>query len=283
MIWFVLLFATAFVCWTLSTLSAGGGSVLFVAMLSIVLGGRSIAPVVTIVSLIAAPVRMAVFWHSIDWRVVVWYMPGAICGVILGGWLLTRVSVGWLDLLIAMFLVSTAWQYRMGDRARSFRMPLAGFIPLSFVVGVLSAMIGASGLVASPFYLNHGLIKQSLLATRAANSLAIQLTKVIVYLLFGVLNLDLVRDGLVAGAGAGAAILLSRPLLDQLDGRRFRQFAVVMMAATGMFIFWRRRELLWTLARLNGTTRYRRARAPRAAWSPRRGAAYGPATAGARH
>jgi uncharacterized membrane protein YfcA len=241
------LFAAGFVSWTISTLAGGGGSVLLVALLNVILSSRAVAPVVSIVSLVAGPVRMAVFWNSIEWDVVRWYVPGGVCGAALGGWMLSRVPVGWLDLLIALFLLGSAWQYRLGERPYSFRMSLPAFVPLSFVVGTLSALIGASGLIASPFYLNHGLIKESFLATRAANSLAIQLTKIVTYIIFGTLSVDVLRDGLITGIGAGAAVLLSRPLLDQIDGARFRRFTVVMMAATGVVILWRRRELLGSL------------------------------------
>lgn len=243
----LLLFGSGFVSWTLSTVSAGGGSVLFVALLSVILSGRAVAPVVTIASFIAGPARMVMFWSSINWRVVRWYVPGGISGAIVGAWLLARVPAGWLDLLVAPFLLSTAWQYRFGERPRSFPMPLPAFLPLSFAVGLLSAMIGASGLIASPFYLNYGLIKETLLATRAANSLAIQITKITAYVLFGVLSADMLRDGLVAGAGAAVAILLSPPLLDSVDGQQFRRLSVVMMVATGLFILWRRRLLIWSL------------------------------------
>jgi hypothetical protein len=57
----------------------------------------------------------------------------------------------------------------------------------------------------------------------------------------------MLRDGLVAGAGAAVAILLSPPLLDSVDGQQFRRLSVVMMVATGLFILWRRRLLIWSL------------------------------------
>jgi uncharacterized protein len=89
-------------------LSAGGGSVLFMALLNLILSSRAVAPVVTIVSLIAGPVRMAVFRGEINWRVVAWQSLGGVAGAVLGGWLPGQVSAGWLDLLVASFLRSTA-------------------------------------------------------------------------------------------------------------------------------------------------------------------------------
>jgi uncharacterized protein len=242
-----LFFAAGLVSWTVSSLSAGGGSVLFVALLTLMLDGRAVAPVVTVASLLAAPVRMALFWRHIDWQVVRWYIPGGVCGAVVGGWLLSRLPAGWFDLAVGLFLISTGPQYRLGSRPRSFAMPLAGFVPLSFVVGLISAILGASGLIASPFYLNYGLSKEPLLATRATNSIAIQLAKIVAYAEFGAFRPDTLRQGVAAAIGAAIAIALSRPLLPYVSVDRFRRLAVLTMVAAGLYILWRRRDLLAAL------------------------------------
>ena len=159
------LFVAGFVNWSISTLSAGGGSVLMLVAAGIMLKGHAIAPVITITSTVASPARVVLFWQHIDWRVVSWYLPGAIAGAILGGWIFTRASGQFLQICIGIFLVSTAWQYRMGDRERSFRMNLPWFLPVSLAVGMISAIVGASGLLANPFYLNYGLVKERMVAT----------------------------------------------------------------------------------------------------------------------
>ena len=65
-------------------------------------------------------------------------------------------------------------------------MHLPWFLPVSFATGLTSAVVGASGLLANPFYLNYGLMKEAMLATRAVNSLVIQLVKIAAYTGFGV-------------------------------------------------------------------------------------------------
>jgi len=238
------LFVAGFVSWAISTLAAGGGSILIVAVIAAILRGQAIAPVVTMASLLASPARMILLWRYIDWRVVRWYLPGATAGAVLGGWVFTLISPRLAQIVLAVFLVSTVWQYRLGERARSFEMRLPWFVPVSFVSGLTSAVVGASGLLANPFYLNYGLMKEAMLATRAVNSIAIQLVKIATYVAFGVLHWRLARHGLVAGAGAVAAIWIANPWLRALSSHRFRQLAVAVMLFGGLLILWQQREFL---------------------------------------
>jgi uncharacterized protein len=238
------LFAAGFVSWAISTLAAGGGSVLIVAAVAVILDGQAIAPVVTMASMLASPARMILLWRFIDWRVVRWYLPGATAGALLGGWAFAHIATQWLQIVLALFLISTAWQYRMGARPRSFSMRLPWFVPVSFASGLTSAVVGASGLLVNPFYLNYGLMKEAMLATRAANSLAIQIVKIGAYVMFGALQWRLARHGLVAGAGAITAIWLVNPWLRRLSSFRFRQLAVLVMLFGGLLILWQQRRFL---------------------------------------
>jgi uncharacterized membrane protein YfcA len=230
------LFAVAFLAWAVSTFAAGGGSMLLVAAASGLLRGHAIAPVVTLASLAAGAGRIAFFWRHVDWRVARWYLPGATGGALLGGWMFTRLSAELVQVLIALFLISTAWQFRLGERARSFEMRLPWFVPVSFVSGFTSALVGASGLLANPFYLNFGMVKERMLATRALNSIGIQLAKLAAYCAFGALTLDLALHGIWAGMGAVLAIWVTRPWLHRLPSRRFRQLAVLVMFAGGVLL-----------------------------------------------
>jgi uncharacterized membrane protein YfcA len=238
-----LIFVAGFASWTLSTLAAGGGSMLLLPVIASMTPANAVAPVVTVASLIASPARMVLLWTRIRWRVVWHYLPGASMGAIFGSFALSRIGTEALHIIVALFLISTFWQYRFGERERSFEMRLSWFVPLSFVVGLVSGLVGASGLLANPFYLNYGLIKEDMIATRAVNSTAIQVTKLVAYGSFGLLNHELLVEGLAAGAGAVTAIWIANRWLARLSNKRFRQFSILLMVAAGVLMVWQQRAI----------------------------------------
>ena len=241
----VLLFVAGCVSWTISTFSGGAGSIVLLAAVTHLIRVKTIAPVITIASLIASPTRILISWRLIEWPVVRWYLPGAICGAIIGSWIFTQAGAVWLGVIVGLFLISTPIQYRLGGRARSFPMRLPWFIPVSLVVGIVSGVIGASSLVSLPFYLNYGLTKERMIATGAFHSLFIQLTKIATYGSLGVLTAGSILEGASAGLGAMVAICVTRRWLDTFKEIWFRRLAILLMLISGFSILWRSREFFF--------------------------------------
>jgi uncharacterized protein len=240
------IFLVAFASWAVNTLTSGGGSLLLLAALTYVIPIQDVVPVISLASLLAGLGRMSMSWQWIEWRVTAWYTPGAVVGALAGSWLFARLDPVLLQVLVGFFLVVAAWQCRPGRPERPFVMRLSWFVPVSFVVGVVSALVGASGVIALPFYLNYGLVKEPMLATRAANSLLLQVAKLAGYAAFGVLRPEIVHDGAIAGAGTVAAILTITPLVRRMPPERFRRLAAAMMFVTGITMLWRHRGWIVT-------------------------------------
>jgi len=241
----ILLFVAGCASWIIGIFSGGGGSIVLLAVITHVIRVKTIAPVITIASLMAGPTRILVSWHLIEWPVVRWYLPGAIGGAIIGSWFFTWANADWLRVIVGLFLVSMPIQYRFGTQARSFPMRLPWFIPVSVVVGVISGVIGASSLVSAPFYLNYGLTKERMIATGAVHSIFIQITKIATYGSLGVLSSSSILEGVAAGWGAIVAILVTRQSLDSFKELWFRRLAILLMLISGLSMLWRSRGLLF--------------------------------------
>jgi uncharacterized protein len=239
----ILLFTAGSVSWTVGTFSGAAGSMVLLAIVTHVIRVNTIAPVITIASLMASPTRVLVWWPLIEWRVVRWYVPGAVGGAIAGSLIFTFANSAWLSLLFGLFLASAPFQYRVGERARSFPMRLPWFIPVSIAVGLISGVVGASSLISVPFYLNYGLTKERMIATGAFHSLFIQLTKIVAYGSLGIVSFRSATEGLCAGFGAVVAIYATRRGLDQFKEVWFRRLAILVMLISGLSMLWQSRGL----------------------------------------
>lgn len=243
----ILLAAAGYVAWLVSILSGGGGAMLLMPVLTWTLGPRAVAPVIAMVTLFDAPVRLKLFWQHVRWDVVRWYLPGAIAGAIVGTFFFDRLAEShahWLKILVGLFLISTVFQYAFGERERSFPMRLWAFTPIGFIVAMVSGVIGEAGPVLNPFYLNYGVQKEQLIGTKSFNSIGMQTTKLAGYFAFGALFKEFLIYGLVIGVAAACASFTGQHLLKRMEGKRFRQWVVGLMVVTGVILLWQERRAL---------------------------------------
>src|SRR5699024_12877384 len=121
----------------------------------------------------------------------------------------SRLYAVCIELLVGVFLVSTIFQYRFGKVDKTFDMPKLGFIPLGFVIAFMSTLVGGLGPILNPFYMNAGLEKENLIATKTANSFFVGIMQIAGYAFFGVFPARLWLYGLALGLGAVAGRIIS--------------------------------------------------------------------------
>lgn len=240
----LLLALGGYLAWLVSILSGGGGAMLLIPLLTWTIGPRGVAPVIAMVTLFDGPVRLALFWRHVRWDVVRWYLPGAIAGATLGGYVFANTRADWLKVIAGLFLISTVFQYSFGKRKRSFNMRRWMFLPIGFVVSLVSGIIGEAGPVLNPFYLNYGVEKEAMIGTKSVNSIAMQATKLASYFAFGALLKEFLIYGVVIGVSAALASWTGKRFLARMEGKRFRQFVITLMVVAGCLMLWQERDVL---------------------------------------
>jgi uncharacterized membrane protein YfcA len=245
----LVLFIAAFGAWVVSTVAGGGGGMLMIPVIAWVADPKAVAPAITLGTLLSSPIRVWLFWRYIDWRIVRWYLPGAIAGAVLGGYVFAAIPPQWVKILAGVFLLSTVLQYRFGEAKRSFPMRAWFFLPLGFVVAVISGMIGEAGPVLNPFYLNYGTAKEAMIGTKSVNSLFMQLTKLGSYAAFGAMTAEMWIYGLAIGVAATLASWVGKRMLGRMEDRRFRQAVLGVMVITGALMLWQERAAIADLVR----------------------------------
>ena len=235
MTYFVLVLA-GIIAYIISTLSGGGGALLMLPIVGFYLSPSVVAPVVNLGNMIGRPVRLFLFWQHIQWKIVAYYVPSAILGAIVGAFIFVQLDTGWLQILLGLFLISTVFQFRFGKRKQSFPMKNIYFIPLGFIVTLISTLFGATGAVMNPFYLNIGLLKEKMIATKTANSFLAGMAQLSSYAFLGALKGDLWWYGLLIGIGATIGNIIGKNLLQKMTDETFRKLVILIMVMSGLVL-----------------------------------------------
>lgn len=237
MIYFYL-FTIGAIAFSISTLTAGGGAMMILPLLSLLIGANNVAPILNLGNFIGRPIRLYLFWKNIKWEVVKYYVPPSIIGAWLGARFLASVDSALMELLIGLFLVSTIFQYQFGKKKRSFIMKLPYFIPLGLIVPFITTLTGALGPLLNPFLLNYNLTKEELIATKTASSFFTGIVQIGSYSFFGLMDNNMWIWGLVLGLGIALGNWIGKVLLKKISEKSFRQFAVLFMVISGILLIY---------------------------------------------
>lgn len=239
----------SFVAWFISMLAGGGSPFILIPLITLFLGAQAVAPVLTTGLLVGNAQRSLVFWSSVDWLVTAWYLPGAIAGAILGSYAFTQIHAEWLQPLIAVALlwmvVDAVWGGRSpksSPDSQSIRPWHFGVYGLFYAFG--SGLIGSMGPIMNPLYLNYGLEKEQMIATKATNVLVVHIVKMLTYAALGAFTPTLLAYGLLIGAAAIPANWLGKRVLDRMTSAQFRQVVLTFVAISGVMMLWEQRSLL---------------------------------------
>lgn len=231
------------VTFILSILSGGGASLLLMPIINATVGTRSIAPIMAIGIFFSSASKTFYFWKNIDWNLFKWLFPSTIIGSIIGANLLVAFPTEMLQIVIGLFLVSTVIQFKAKDaKAKTWKVKAWHFAPMGLVVSFLSGLIGGVGPLMNSAYLNYGMSKESLLGTRSANAILLHVTKIISYFILGLINLEILKYGLIVGASAMLGTYIGKFFLGKISEQLFRKIVVASMVVSGILILYKNKE-----------------------------------------
>ncbi|NJK41340.1 MAG: sulfite exporter TauE/SafE family protein [Acaryochloridaceae cyanobacterium SU_2_1] len=234
----------SFLSWLISMVAGGGSPLVLIPLISFFYGSQAVAPVITLGLLLGNIQRLYYFWQDIDWQITLWQLPGVLTGSVLGAFIFTRIHLEGLQVVIGLALLLMVANYWFGSRELTFTVKLWYFLPFGFCNALASGVIGSTGPIMNPAYLNYGLVKEGMIATKAANILLCHLIKLAAYAAFGALTKPYLIYGLVIGATALPANWLGRLILRQMSNDLFTEVMFVFIAVSGLLMVWEQRQFL---------------------------------------
>lgn len=229
-----ILFLTGFLCWCLSSIAAGGGALLFLPVARLVIEPHEVPVVIAFASVLSSLHRTLLYRIYIVKRVWVANVPGVLIGTLSGALLLKHIDANWLDLLVGMFLVALSVRHFFGFKLEWFKPGMLHFTGLSLITSSLSTVVGVAGPLMNPLYVGAGILKQSMIGTKAASTLFMQFGKLAVFASLGMLSDSAITLGCVVGVGALLGNWLGRYALASLSGGEFTNYVYVALLISGL-------------------------------------------------
>ena len=109
---------------------------------------------------------------------------------------------------------------------------------VGLVIGYLTGIVVTTGPITTPVFLAYGLVKGAFLATEAAGSLAVYLSKVSVFRAFGALPLPVLTEGLIVGSALMGGAFIAKKFVLKMDLHQFRLLMELLMFASGLLMLW---------------------------------------------
>ncbi|OAT39236.1 sulfite exporter TauE/SafE family protein [Proteus myxofaciens] len=229
---FIAVILLAILSGTISGVVGTGSSILLIPALTYVFGAKEAVPIMALASVIGNLSRIYLWRHSIQFKPLAYYLSSAVPAVILGANTLWVMSEKWLNIgMGAFFLFMIPLIHLL--RNQQINMKPYQVIIAGAIIGYLTGVVFSTGPLTIPIFSAYGLISGPLLATEAAASFIIYLTKVLTFGQLGAVNSFILISGVLVGAGLVIGNYLGKKLVLKLTPTLFQRLLDCMLLFAG--------------------------------------------------
>lgn len=222
---------------TISGIVGTGSSIMLMPVLVYHYGPKEAVPIMAVAAVMANLSRILAWWHEVDWRACAAYSLTGIPAAALGARTLLVLPSHAVDIAIGLFLIAMVpvrhWLARHRLQAGLWHLAIGGA-----VIGYLTGIVVSTGPLSVPLFLFYGLSKGAFLATEAASSLGLYLSKSITFERFGALTPDIALKGLIAGSSLMSGAFVAKRFVLRLEPDAFRLVMDAIMISAGIVMLW---------------------------------------------
>ncbi|UGY02634.1 sulfite exporter TauE/SafE family protein [Bradyrhizobium quebecense] len=234
---FLFVLIVGLVAGTISGIVGTGSSIMLMPVLVYQYGPKQAVPIMAVAAVMANLSRILAWWREVDWRACAAYSVTGIPAAALGARTLLALPSRAVDIAIGVFLIAMVpvrhWLAQHRLKANLWHLMIGGAL-----IGYLTGIVASTGPLSVPLFLFYGLSKGAFLATEAASSLGLYLSKSVTFERFGALTPDIALKGLVAGASLMAGAFIAKRFVLQMQPESFRLIMDVIMLAAGTALLW---------------------------------------------
>jgi uncharacterized protein len=234
---FVFVLIVGLAAGTISGIVGTGSSIMLMPVLVWQYGPKQAVPIMAVAAVMANLSRILAWWREVDWRACAAYSVTGIPAAALGARTLLVLPSHAVDIAIGLFLIAMVparhWLARHRLKISLGHLALGGA-----VIGYLTGIVVSTGPLSVPLFLFYGLTKGAFLATEAASSLGLYLSKSATFQHFGALTPDVALQGLIAGSSLMFGAFIAKRFVLRLEPEAFRLVMDAIMLAAGLSMLW---------------------------------------------
>ncbi len=232
---FLFVLIVGLVAGTLSGIVGTGSSIMLMPVLVYQYGPKQAVPIMAIAAVMANLSRILAWWSEVDWRACAAYSIPGIPAAALGARTLLALPSHAVDISIGLFLIAMVpvrhWLAKHDLKLSLWHLAIGGA-----VIGYMTGIVVSTGPLSVPLFLFYGLTKGAFLATEAASSLSLYVSKSVTFQRFGALTPDIALKGLIAGASLMSGAFIAKRFVLRLDADVFRLVMDGIMLAAGFTV-----------------------------------------------
>ena len=230
---FLFVLLVGLVAGTISGIVGTGSSIMLMPVLVYQYGPKEAVPIMAVAAVMANLSRILAWWREVDWRACAAYSIPGIPAAALGARTLLALPSHAVDISIGLFLIAMVpvrhWLARHDLKVSLWHLAVGGA-----VIGYLTGIVVSTGPLSVPLFLFYGLTKGAFLATEAASSLGLYVSKSVTFQRFGALTPDVALKGLIAGSSLMFGAFIAKRFVLRLDENVFRLVMDGIMIAAGL-------------------------------------------------
>lgn len=234
---FLFVLIVGLVAGTISGIVGTGSSIMLMPVLVYQYGPKQAVPIMAVAAVMANLSRILAWWREVDWRACAAYSITGIPAAALGARTLLALPSRAVDIAIGVFLIAMVpvrhWLAQHRLKANLWHLMIGGA-----AIGYLTGIVASTGPLSVPLFLFYGLTRGAFLATEAASSLGLYVSKSVTFERFGALTPDIALKGLIAGASLMAGAFIAKRFVLQMKPDSFRLIMDGIMLAAGTALLW---------------------------------------------
>jgi uncharacterized membrane protein YfcA len=241
---FLIIAVSAFAAGICSGMTGFGGGLLLPPVLAPLLGVQNVVPVLSVAMLMTNCHRFSLYYRHLNRRLTLIVVAAMVPSVMLGTLIYLSLPHAAIAAVLGSFLLLSI-PFGRFLAARRIQLGPLGLTGFSAAFGVISGTTSGSGVLMVPVLLGSGLAGAAFLATDAAISIAVNLTRAGMFGRAGNLPLDLLVAAVMIGLFTMPGNYVARWVLRRTSLRLHALLMECVIFVGGASLLWPPIRSLW--------------------------------------